>query len=113
AFKAQMRINMEQRRTSTAPLAEQRVAFDANSKDIPVAEGVSVEALPQGAPLGEKLVPADAVPGRALMYFHGGGFYTGSTRSHRHLVSRLAKAAGITAYSMDYRLAPENRFPAA
>lgn len=113
AFKAQMRVNMEQRRTSSAPLAEQRVAFDANTRDIPVPEGVSVEPLPEGAPPGEKLVPPDALPGRALLFFHGGGFYTGSTRSHRHLVSRLAKAAGLTAYSMDYRLAPENRFPAA
>jgi acetyl esterase/lipase len=113
AFKAQMRANMAERRTSTAPLAEQRLQFDTNVKDIPLPEGVRLEPLPSGAPPGEKLVPSDALPGCAFMYFHGGGFYTGSTRSHRHLVSRLAQAARLTTYSMDYRLAPENRFPAA
>ena len=113
AFKAQMRANMAERRASTAPLAEQRAAFDATVADIPLADGVTVEALPAGAPPGERLVPRDALPGCALLYFHGGGFYTGSTRSHRHLVSRLAHAARLTAYNMDYRLAPENRFPAA
>jgi monoterpene epsilon-lactone hydrolase len=113
AFKAQMRANMAERRTSTAPLAEQRLQFDANAKDIPLPEGVRVEALPSGAPPGERLVPGQALPGCAFLYFHGGGFYTGSTRSHRHLVAHLAEAARLTSYSMDYRLAPENRFPAA
>jgi len=48
-----------------------------------------------------------------LLYFHGGGFFFGSLQTHRHLVSHLAVAAGITAVSIDYRLAPEHPFPAA
>ncbi|CAN6196208.1 unnamed protein product [Urochloa humidicola] len=50
-----------------------------------------------------------------LVYFHGGGFLLESAKSatyHNYLVS-LAAAAGILAVSVDYRLAPEHRLPAA
>lgn len=47
-----------------------------------------------------------------LLYFHGGGFRVGSTRSHRDLIARLSRAARCRALAIDYRLAPEHRFPA-
>ncbi|WDR90250.2 alpha/beta hydrolase [Burkholderia ambifaria] len=70
------------------------------------------------APLrGEWLERTDALaargPGRTLLYFHGGGYYFCSTKTHRPLVFGLTKRAGVRAFSLDYRLAPENRFPAA
>ena len=58
-------------------------------------------------------MPKGATPSRRLLYFHGGGFFFGSLKTHRHFVSRLAVAAGVTAVSIDYRLAPEHPFPAA
>lgn len=48
-----------------------------------------------------------------MLYLHGGGFVIGSLRSHRHLVAHLAAEAGLKAYFVDYRLAPEHPFPAA
>lgn len=48
-----------------------------------------------------------------LLYFHGGGFQVGSVRSHRDLIARLSRAAGCRALAIDYRLAPEHRYPAA
>lgn len=51
--------------------------------------------------------------GRMLLYFHGGGYYFCSTKTHRPLVFGLTKRAGVRAFSLDYRLAPEHRFPAA
>ncbi len=48
-----------------------------------------------------------------IVYMHGGGFCIGSPRSHRNLVSRLARASGMQAVSMDYRKAPEHPYPAA
>jgi epsilon-lactone hydrolase len=49
---------------------------------------------------------------RVLVYFHGGGFVSGSKDSHRKIAAHLAKAAGARALVPDYRLAPEHPFPA-
>jgi len=51
--------------------------------------------------------------GRAILYFHGGGYVAGSPESHRPLIARLVEASGIPAFSVRYRLAPECFFPAA
>ena len=48
-----------------------------------------------------------------LFYLHGGGYAGGSAKSHSELAARLARAAGTVAILPDYRLAPENTFPAA
>lgn len=53
-----------------------------------------------------------ADPQKALMYFHGGGFQVGSVRSHRDIIARLSAAAGCRALGVNYRLAPDYRFPA-
>ncbi len=52
-------------------------------------------------------------PTAVLMYFHGGGFTVGSIETHDALCRRLAFDSGIAIVSVDYRLAPEHRFPAA
>lgn len=58
-------------------------------------------------------VPANRI-GRGLgVYFHGGGFVLGSIESHDGTVGQLAVAAKTMMISVDYRLAPENKFPAA
>ena len=48
-----------------------------------------------------------------VMYVHGGAFVAGSTRSHRGLVAELSARTGRSCFSVDYRLAPEHRFPKA
>ncbi len=48
-----------------------------------------------------------------LMYIHGGGFTIGGPRTHAALVAHLARAAGMRAVAIRYRLAPECPFPAA
>ncbi|WP_179401278.1 alpha/beta hydrolase [Burkholderia guangdongensis] len=73
---------------------------------------------PGDAPLkGEWLertdLPAGRRNGRMLLYFHGGGYYFCSTKTHRPLVFGLTKRAGVRSFSLDYRLAPETRFPGA
>lgn len=50
---------------------------------------------------------------RVLMYLHGGGYVFGGLDSHRDLGWRLAEASGMRVLMVDYRLAPENPFPAA
>jgi acetyl esterase len=48
-----------------------------------------------------------------LLYFHGGGWVVGSLDSHDGVARFLANHAGSLVISVDYRLGPENRFPAA
>lgn len=57
--------------------------------------------------------PPDGTPLPICVYFHGGGFVIGSVRSHDGLCSRIARQSGCIVVSVDYRLAPEHRFPAA
>ena len=52
-------------------------------------------------------------PHSVLLYFHGGGYCSGSILSHRRLVTEAGRAAGMRTLAVDYRLAPENPFPAA
>ncbi|MGG6892985.1 alpha/beta hydrolase [Rhizobium sp. BR 315] len=49
---------------------------------------------------------------RAILYLHGGGFYSGSLRTHRNIAALLAKAASADVLLIDYRLAPDYGFPA-
>lgn len=57
--------------------------------------------------------PANAVSSSAVLYLHGGAFVAGSPVSHQYLTRQLANQSGMTVYSLNYRLAPENRFPSA
>lgn len=50
---------------------------------------------------------------RVLMYFHGGGYCSGSLLSHRRLVTEAGRAAGVRTFAVEYRLAPEYPYPAA
>jgi acetyl esterase len=54
---------------------------------------------------------AEPVP--ALLFFHGGGFTIGSVDTHDRVCRMLARDADCVVLSLDYRLAPEHRFPAA
>jgi acetyl esterase/lipase len=52
-------------------------------------------------------------PRPLLLWLHGGGFVAGSVRDLDHVCSRLARLAGVTVVSLEYRLAPEHPYPAA
>lgn len=49
----------------------------------------------------------------ALMFFHGGVCVIGSVKSHDLICRYIAKKTGFKVFSVDYRLGPENKFPAA
>ena len=57
--------------------------------------------------------PAGDGPFPVLLFFHGGGWVTGGIENYTGVCADLAKATGRTVASVDYRLAPEYRFPAA
>lgn len=55
--------------------------------------------------------PGERLPG--LLYLHGGGWVIGNLQSHDQLCRSLANQARLCVVAVDYRLAPEHRFPAA
>ncbi|HUI27793.1 MAG TPA: alpha/beta hydrolase [Candidatus Kryptonia bacterium] len=57
--------------------------------------------------------PSGRAPFPVLVYFHGGGWVIGSVETYDILCRALANAAGCIVVSVDYRLAPEHKFPAA
>jgi epsilon-lactone hydrolase len=71
------------------------------------------ERVSAGGVEGEWISPADAPLDKAILYFHGGGFRIGSVASHRDLIAQIAVASGCRVLAINYRLAPEHRFPAA
>lgn len=61
---------------------------------------------------GEAVLPAHEDQ-RAVLYLHGGAYCVGSPATHRAITSHLAQATSSVVYAIDYRLAPEHRYPAA
>jgi acetyl esterase/lipase len=74
---------------------------------------VTCERVSAGGVDGEWISPADTPLDKAILYFHGGGFRIGSVVSHRDLIAQIALASGCRVLAINYRLAPEHRFPAA
>lgn len=61
----------------------------------------------------EWLIPDGTNPEKIILYVHGGGYVAGSCNDHRGFVAKFAKNTGVTCLTYEYRLAPENPFPAA
>ena len=74
--------------------------------------GVTYEEVQAGGRPALWASPIGGAADRVIVYFHGGGFVTGSMDSHRKLAGHLAKATGCRALVPHFRLAPENPFPA-
>ncbi len=75
-------------------------------------ENFSVPAR-DGFDIPVRLVAPSTEPLPVLVYFHGGGFTIGSVATHDGLCRRLAHLSGCAVLSVDYRLAPEYKFPTA
>jgi acetyl esterase len=54
-----------------------------------------------------------SAPSPGIVFYHGGGWVTGNLDSHDRLCRRLAELGRMRVVAVDYRLAPEHRFPAA
>ncbi len=93
-------------------LEEQRAAFETAPR-FPLAEDVKCEKVDAGGVPGEWISTPGAADERVILYLHGGGYVLGSVNTHRELISRLSRAAGVRVLAIDYRLAPESPFPAA
>jgi epsilon-lactone hydrolase len=79
--------------------------------------GVDLAVVERPGIRGEWLTPLRLAPANArdgvLMYVHGGGYVSCSAATHRPITAALAKLTGLRVFSVDYRTAPEARFPSA
>lgn len=104
---------MRPRVDHSTPIADLRRYYDSISSGFGEAPSDTVvERAQLGQIRGEWLSVGETQPQRLIIYFHGGGYVSGSPQSHRPLVARLCKAAGAVALMFDYRLGPEFPFPA-
>src|SRR5260370_285345 len=74
---------------------------------------VEVRTLPSGVVVRLHRPAEQSTPGPALLWMHGGGYILGGAKQDDNLCRRFVQAVGATVASVDYRLAPEHRFPAA
>ncbi|MEM1403696.1 MAG: alpha/beta hydrolase [Pseudomonadota bacterium] len=96
------------------PIWQQRGEMEMTGLAMPMPEEpVDIQQARMNSVPALRFVPEGAESDSALLYMHGGGYVIGSPVSHRHLVARLAVDAGMVAWSIDYRLAPEFAYPAA
>ncbi len=93
--------------------AERRQRLDDVGSVWPPAEDVSLSQADLGGPSGEWSIVPGSDPSRVLLFFHGGGYCSGSIPSHRRMVTEAGRACGARTLAVGYRLAPEHPFPAA
>ncbi|CAE6712900.1 Carboxylesterase NlhH [Paraburkholderia aspalathi] len=94
----------------SAPILEIASApmFAIEDLRVPTRDGATIRAR-----LYQPVEPSWAEPAPALVYYHGGGFTVGSVDTHDALCRMLARDGKCTVLSVDYRLAPEYKFPTA
>ena len=93
--------------------AERRQRLDEVGSIWPVAGDVELDMVDLDGVPGEWSMAPGSDASRVLMFFHGGGYCSGSILSHRRLVTEAGRAAGVRTLSVGYRLAPEHPFPAS
>ena len=100
----------------TPQQAREAVVADVANWDPPepvsLVEDRSVPG-PRGAIPIRVYVPCGTGPFPVLVYYHGGGWVLCDISSHQGICTAMANAAGCVVVSVDYRLAPEHKYPAA
>ncbi|WNS45450.1 alpha/beta hydrolase [Paenibacillus sp. MMS20-IR301] len=116
AIKAHLR---QTTRYAEQTVQEIRAAAEESVSRLPALSGLQVQPVIHGSFRGEWVSCADGpgLPlgpgGQVLLYYHGGGFISGSCAICRDLAARLSAAGGIAVLTAEYRLAPEFCYPAA
>ncbi len=97
-----------------ADIAEQRSRIDEAMAQMPLAEGTVAEPFVRSGVPGIECRPVDVADDAPIvLYFHGGGFRIASALAYRSYGSHLAAVLGARVMLVEYRLAPEHKFPKA
>jgi monoterpene epsilon-lactone hydrolase len=98
-------------RTPPPTLQEMRAGFEQMAA--PPQPDVKSEPVSANGVDAEWITAPGAAADRVVLYLHGGGYILGSVKTHRDLIGRISRAAQARALALNYRLGPENPFPAA
>jgi epsilon-lactone hydrolase len=90
-----------------------REAFSAMLAGMPVPDDATIVPAKLGGMSGLRISSPGVAEDAALLYIHGGCYIAGSAEGICGLAAGLGKSAGVTTYSINYRLAPEHPCPAA
>jgi epsilon-lactone hydrolase len=96
-----------------AGFAERRERLDAIGSTSPPAGDIRLEPIDANGIAAEWSLAPGSDPSKVLLFFHGGGYCSGSIVSHRGMVTEAGRAARARTLAVGYRLAPEHPFPAA
>lgn len=78
-----------------------------------IPDGITIKPVMIDGINSEWIIPDGSDSTQVILYVHGGGYVSGSCSDHRGFVSKFAKSCGYTNLVYEYRLAPENPYPAA
>jgi monoterpene epsilon-lactone hydrolase len=93
--------------------AERRARIEEVGSVWSVAGDIVLTPVDAGGVSAEWSIAPGSDPSRVLLFFHGGGYCSGSIVSHRRMVTEAGRAAKVRTLAVAYRLAPEHPFPAA
>src|SRR5215510_4376726 len=91
---------------------DRRERIDEIGSTWPVAADVKLEKCECDGVPGEWSIAPGSDASKVLLFFHGGGYCSGSIKSHRRMVTEAGRAMQMRTLAIDYRRAPEHPFPA-
>jgi acetyl esterase/lipase len=98
--------------TTRSTIEADRVSYETILASLRLEDDIQTERVGAGGVAAEWIWTPGAHNDRVMLYLHGGGYVVGSMRTHRVMLSYIARACGGKVLGLDYRLAPEHPFPA-
>lgn len=91
---------------------DMRALIDGLFADAPLPDGVTTDDIVLNGVPARWVSASDANPDKVVLMLHGGGFVAGSPTSHQRLAADVSSFSGARTLLVDYRLAPEDPYPA-
>lgn len=109
-----LRVTIDRRPGTQDSAARMRAQYAKMAKRLSKLDlEVTITPVKAGRTRAEWVEPGEVQEHRVILYLHGGGYVAGSPETHRSIVARLCEASAARGLVVDYRLAPEHKFPAA
>jgi epsilon-lactone hydrolase len=103
----------KQKSNISQDIVQTRLVYEKSGKMMKVAKKVKIENISIDTLEAEMITPKQNQSSKVILYLHGGGYLYCSIQTHRGLASLISECTQIPVLIIDYRKAPENKFPAA